>query len=176
LNWIAAGGTLLIAGLITTPVLSISLARAARAYVTTLKPRCAILTVVTLLALGCVMKQSGQTITLGRWVAGAGGILAFIGPMISWLGVGVTGSDRSSNSLFGALQVTAAKQSGLSPILMAAANRSGGVLGKDDLAPEPGERRRGVGRAGQEGEISRPRRLEPRPCARHVRDRVPAVD
>ena len=70
MNWIATGGTLLIAGLITTPVLSISLARAARAYVTTLKPRCAILTVVTLLALGCVMKQSGQTITLGRWSPG----------------------------------------------------------------------------------------------------------
>ena len=49
--------------------------------------------------------------------------------MIGWLGVGVTGSDRSSNSMFGALQVTAAKQSGLSPILMAAANTFGGVLG-----------------------------------------------
>jgi lactate permease len=128
LNWIAAGGTLLlIAGLITIPVVSISLA--ARAYVTTLKQLMwAILTVVTVLALVHVMNEAGQTITLGAGRR-AGGIFAFIGPMIGWLGVGVTGSDRSSNSMFGALQVTAAKQSGLSPILMAAANTFGGVLG-----------------------------------------------
>ena len=129
MNWIAAGGTLLlIAGLITIPVLSISLA--ARAYVTTLKQLMwAILTVVTVLALVHVMNESGQTITLGRSSPGAGGIFAFIGPMIGWLGVAVTGSDMSSNSLFGALRVTAAKQSGLSPILMTAANTVGGVLG-----------------------------------------------
>jgi lactate permease len=129
LNWIAAGGTLLlIAGLITIPVLSISLA--ARAYVTTLKQLMwAILTVVTVLALVHVMNESGQTITLGPLVAGAGGIFAFIGPMIGWLGVAVTRSDMSSNSLFGALRVTAAKQSGLSPILITAANTVGGVLG-----------------------------------------------
>jgi lactate permease len=65
LNWIAAGGTLLIAGLITIPLLS--LARAARAYVTTLKQlRCAILTVVTVLALGCVIVYR-QSTDVGGW-------------------------------------------------------------------------------------------------------------
>ena len=55
------------------------------------------------------MNLSGQTITLGLWVAGAGGVFAFLSSLIGWLGVAVTGSDTSSNSLFGALQVTAAK-------------------------------------------------------------------
>jgi lactate permease len=76
------------------------------------------------------MNQSGQTITLGLWAAGAGDFFAFLSALIGWLGVAVTGSDTSSNALFGALQVTAAKDAGISPTLLAAANSSGGVLGK----------------------------------------------
>src|SRR3712207_9376300 len=76
------------------------------------------------------MNLSGQTITIGLWIAGAGGILAFLSSIIGWLGVAVTGSDTSSNALFGALQVSAAQESGLNSILMAASNSSGGVLGK----------------------------------------------
>jgi len=157
LNWVAAGGTLLlIAGLITVPVLRLSLARAARAYVTTLKQlRWAIVTVTTVLALAYVMNASGQTITLGLWVAGAGGFFAFISAMIGWFGVAVTGSDTSSNSLFGALQVAAAKDSGLSPVLMAAANSSGGVLGKMISPQNLAIGAAAVGLAGKEGEIFR---------------------
>jgi lactate permease len=128
LNWIAAGGTLLIAGLITFPVVSISPRRAGvrdyseAAHVGDPHRRDRART--------CAHDERvGPDDHAGALVAGAGGIFAFIGPMIGWLGVGVTGSDMSSNSLFGALQVTAAKQSGLSPILMAAANTFGGVLG-----------------------------------------------
>jgi lactate permease len=156
-NWVAASGTLLlIAGLITIPVLRISLARAARAYVTTLHQlRWAILTVVTVLALAYVMNASGQTITLGLWVAGAGGIFAFISPMIGWFGVAVTGSDTSSNSLFGALQVAGAKDAGLSPVLMAAANSSGGVLGKMISPQNLAIGAAAVALAGQEGQIFR---------------------
>ena len=95
-----------------------------------------------MLALAYVMNLSGQTITIGLWIAGAGGILAFLSPIIGWLGVAVTGSDTCSNSLFGALQVSAAKEAGLDPTLLAAANSSGGVLGQDDLAAEPRHRRR----------------------------------
>jgi lactate permease len=77
------------------------------------------------------MNQSGETTTIGLWAAGAGGILfAFISPIIGWLGVAVTGSDTSSNSLFGPLQVAAAQHAGLPEILTAAANSSGGVMGK----------------------------------------------
>jgi lactate permease len=107
--------------------------------------------VVALLALAYVMNE----ITLGLWVAGAGGIFAFLASMIGWLGVGVTGSDTSSNSLFGALQVAAAKDSGLSPVLMAAANTSGGVLGKMISPQNLAIGAAAVGLAGQEGEIFR---------------------
>ena len=156
-NWIAAGGTLLlIAGLITIPVLRISLAGAVRAYVATLKQlRWAIVTVMTVLALAYVMNQSGQTVTLGLWVAGAGGIFALLSPMIGWLGVAVTGSDTSSNALFGALQVKAAQGADLAPVLMAAANSSGGVLGKMVSPQNLAIGAAAVGLAGQEGEIFR---------------------
>ena len=76
-------------------------------------------------------------------------------PMIGLLGVAVTGSATSSNSLFGALQVTTAKQSGLSPILMAATNTSGGVLGKMISPQNLAIGAAAVGLAGQEGEIFR---------------------
>jgi lactate permease len=157
LNWVAASGTLLlIAGLITIPVLHLNLARAAHAYVATLKQlKWAILTVVTVLALAYVMNASGQTITLGVWVAGAGSAFAFISAMIGWFGVAVTGSDTSSNSLFGALQVAAAKDSGLSPVLMAAANSSGGVMGKMVSPQNLAIGAAAVGLAGREGELFR---------------------
>ena len=92
-----------------------------KAYGTTLHQlRWAILTVMAVLALAFVMNLSGQTITLGTWTAAAGGAFALLSPILGWLGVAVTGSDTSANSLFGALQVTAANQAGLSDVLMAA--------------------------------------------------------
>jgi len=131
-NWLAAAGTLmLIAGLITIPVIGISPAKAFRAYLDTYRQlAAAILTVMAVLGLAYVMNASGQTAALGTWMAGAGAAFAVLSPILGWLGVAVTGSDTSSNSLFGALQVSAAKEVGLSPALMAAANSSGGVLGK----------------------------------------------
>ena len=71
-----------------------------------------------------------MTTTLGRWIAGSGDLFAFLSPIIGWLGVAITGSDTSSNALFGALQVEAAREAGLSRVLLASANSSGGVLGK----------------------------------------------
>ena len=132
LNILSAAGTLLlVSGLLTMIVLKIGAGRAVRAYVRTLAQlKFAILTVMAVLALGFVMNESGQTTTLGLWMAGAGGLFALLSPILGWLGVAVTGSDTSSNSLFGALQITAAAQAHLSPVLLAAANSSGGVLGK----------------------------------------------
>jgi lactate permease len=89
-----------------------------------------ILTVVAVLALAYVMNFSGQTVTLGLALAATGGFFAFLSPVVGWIGVAVTGSDTSANSLFGLLQTTAATQTGISPYLLAAANTSGGVLGK----------------------------------------------
>jgi lactate permease len=131
-NWLLATGTLLlIAGLITMPVLRVTPRQAVVAYGRTLRQlAAAILTVMLVLGLAYVMNASGQTATLGTWMAEAGGLFALISPLLGWLGVAVTGSDTSSNSLFGGLQVTAAAKAGLDPILMAAGNSSGGVLGK----------------------------------------------
>ena len=135
-----------------------------------------ILTVVAVLALAYVMNFSGQTVTLGLALAATGGFFAFLSPVVGWIGVAVTGSDTSANSLFGLLQTTAATKTGISPYLLAAANTSGGVLGQDDLAAEPGHRRR-RGRHRGQGERAVPQGdlVEPGPAARHVRAGLPAV-
>jgi lactate permease len=110
---------------------------------------------MAVLALAYVMNGSGQTVTLGMWMAGAGGIFALFSPILGWIGVAVTGSDTSSNSLFGALQVTAAGKAGLSPLLLAAANSSGGVLGKMISPQNLAIGAAAVGLSGQEGELFR---------------------
>ncbi len=157
LNYLSAAGTLLlVAGLLTMPVLGVGPAAALRAYSRTLKQlRYAVLTVMLVLALGFIMNQSGETKTLGLWMAGAGGLFALISPVLGWLGVAVTGSDTSSNSLFGALQVTAAQKAGLSPTLMAAANSSGGVLGKMISPQNLAIAAAAVGLEGREGDLFR---------------------
>jgi lactate permease len=157
LNWAAAGGTLLlICGLLTMPILGISPRRALRTWVATIvQLRGALITVAGVLALAYVMNLSGQTITIGQWLAGAGGAFAFLSPLLGWFGVAVTGSDTSANSLFGALQVAAAHKAGLDPTLMAAANSSGGVLGKMISPQNLAIGAAAVGLAGEEGTLFR---------------------
>jgi lactate permease len=157
LNWSSAAGTLLlVAGLLTMAALRVSPGRSLRIYADTLKQlKWATVTVATVLALAYVMNLSGQTITIGRWLAGAGGLLGILSPIIGWLGVAVTGSDTSSNSLFGALQVSAAKDAGISEVLLAAANSSGGVLGKMISPQNLAIGAAAVGLGGQEGEVLR---------------------
>ena len=156
-NWLPAAGTLmLISGLITMAVLGLRPGRALGVFGRTLDQlKWAILTVAAVLALAYVMNQSGQTITLGLWAAGAGGFFAFLSALIGWLGVAVTGSDTSSNALFGALQVTAAKDAGISQTLLAAANSSGGVLGKMISPQNLAIGAAAVGLAGHEGDLFR---------------------
>jgi lactate permease len=152
----AAGTLLLLSGLITMAALRIRPRVALAAYGEALNQlKWAILTVASVLALAYVMNFSGQTITLGMWVAGAGGVFAFLSSAIGWLGVAITGSDTSSNSLFGALQVTAAKNAGLSPTLLAAANSSGGVLGKMISPQNLAIGAAAVGLTGKEGDLFR---------------------
>jgi lactate permease len=157
LNLLTTPGTqMLVAGVLTMIALRLSLPRAIKAYGATLHQlRWAILTVMTVLALAFVMNLSGQTITLGTWMAGAGAAFALLSPILGWLGVAVTGSDTSANSLFGALQVTAANQAGLSEVLMAASNSSGGVLGKMISPQNLAIAAAAVGLNGKEGEIFR---------------------
>jgi lactate permease len=156
-NWFPAAGTLLIlAGVITALILRVSPARALKAYGDTyVELKSAIITVMAVLALAFVMNLSGQTTSLGLWLAGAGGAFAILSPILGWLGVAVTGSDTSSNALFGALQVQTASEAGLDPVLMAASNSSGGVLGKMISPQNLAIAAAAVAMAGREGDIFR---------------------
>jgi lactate permease len=157
LNYLPAAGTLLlISGLLTMAALRLSPARAVRVYGRTLDQlKWATLTVAAVLGLAYVMNLSAQTITIGTWIAGAGGVLAFFSPIIGWIGTAVTGSDTSSNSLFGVLQATAAEKANIDPTLLAAANSSGGVLGKM-ISPQNLAIGAAVcGLAGREGDLFR---------------------
>jgi lactate permease len=154
--WDSPGTVVLFCGLLTIAVLRINLGQALRAYGATLDQlKLAIVTVMAVLGLAYVMNLTGMTTTLGRWVAGSGGLFALLSPIIGWLGVAITGSDTSSNALFGALQVEAAKSAGLSDVLLASANSSGGVLGKMISPQNLAIGAAAVGMAGKEGDILR---------------------
>jgi lactate permease len=157
LNWLtAAGSQLFVCGLLTAAALRVAPRRALAIYAATFKLLIwAIVTVCSVLALAYVMNLAGMTITLGMWAAGAGGFFAFLSPIVGWFGTAVTGSDTSSNSLFGALQVAAARHAQLSPTLLAAANSSGGVLGKMVSPQNLAIGAAAVGLAGREGDIFR---------------------
>ncbi|MEU7583305.1 lactate permease LctP family transporter [Streptomyces sp. NPDC041068] len=154
---LGTGGTLvLLAGVGTAAVIGVHARVAVREWAATVHElRFAILTVTSVLALAYVMNLSGQAATIGHYVAAAGAGLAFLSPVLGWFGVAVTGSDTSANALFGALQVTAAQQSGLSPELLAAANSSGGVLGKMISPQNLTIACAAVGLAGKEGDLLR---------------------
>jgi lactate permease len=156
-NWLATPGTLLvIAGILTAIVLRIPPRRALAAYGRTyVELKWAIVTVMAVLALAYVMNLSGQTTSLGAFLAGAGGFFVFLSPILGWVGVAVSGSDTSSNALFGALQVQTAARAGLDPLLLAAANSSGGVLGKMISPQNLAIAASAVGMAGREGDIFR---------------------
>ncbi|WP_406139414.1 L-lactate permease [Streptomyces sp. NBC_01089] len=154
---ISTGGTLvLFAGVLTAAVIGVRAGDALREWAATVRElRYAILTVTSVLALAYVMNLSGQAATIGHFVAAAGAGLAFLSPVLGWFGVAVSGSDTSSNALFGALQVSAAHESGLSPQLLAAANSSGGVLGKMISPQNLTIACAAVGLKGQEGDLLR---------------------
>ncbi|MEV6349166.1 L-lactate permease [Actinoplanes sp. NPDC051851] len=157
LGWLPAAGTLMIvAGVLTAAVLRIRPTAALRAYARTYHElRHAIVTVMAVLALAYVLNQSGQTATLGAFLATAGTVFVFLSSILGWIGVAVTGSDTSSNALFGALQVQTATKAGLDPVLLAAANSSGGVLGKMISPQNLAIAASAVGMAGREGDIFR---------------------
>ncbi|MFF4911092.1 L-lactate permease [Streptomyces sp. NPDC001260] len=154
---VSTGGTLvLLAGLCSAAVLGVHARVALEEWLATVRElRFAILTVTSVLALAYVMNLSGQAATIGHFVAAAGAGLAFLSPVLGWFGVAVSGSDTSANALFGALQVTAARESGLSPELLAAANSSGGVLGKMISPQNLTIACAAVGLAGREGDLLR---------------------
>ena len=97
---------------------------------TLMRVRLSLLTIALMLALGFTTRYSGTDTTMGLAFASTGFLFPFFSPLLGWLGVALTGSDTSSNVLFGNLQKVTAQQIGVSPILIAAANSAGGVMGK----------------------------------------------
>lgn len=132
LNLLSATGTgILAAALISARILGYSFREALHVYGSTLKQvRYSLLTIMAMLSLGYVTRYSGLDASLGLTFARTGWLYPFFGTLLGWLGVALTGSDTSSNVLFGSLQKLTANQVGVNPVLMAAANSSGGVMGK----------------------------------------------
>jgi len=131
-NYLSATGTaLLLAGTVSGLLLGVSLSSLVGIYLRCLwRVRTSLLTIALMLALGYTTRYSGTDTTMGLMLAGTGVLFPFFSPLIGWLGVALTGSDTSSNVLFGNLQQVTAQQLHLSPQLMVAANSSGGVMGK----------------------------------------------
>jgi lactate permease len=134
-NWVfqplGTGTAILVATLITAALVGVGPARYLQAVVTTWRQsRIAILTVALIVGLAYLMNYSGLNYTLGLGVASAGIFFPMLSAFLGWIAVFLSGSDTSGNALFGNLQVVAANQLGLNPVLIAATNSSGGVMGK----------------------------------------------
>ena len=157
LNFLSATGTgILAAAVVSGLFMGFSLAKMARVYGQTIyRLRHSLLTISAMLALGTLTRYGGIDATLGLALARTGSLYPFFGTLLGWLGVALTGSDTSSNVLFGSLQTITARQTGVSPILMAAANSSGGVMGKMIDAQSIVVASTATGWYGQEGSILR---------------------
>lgn len=156
-SWLSSPGTMLLAcAVVVALVYGIGLSGlAAEMKETAVKMRWAFVTVASVLALAYVMNLSGQTITIGAWIAGTGTAFAFLSPLLGWLGTAVTGSDTSANALFATLQQSAAERAGIDPTLLVAANTSGGVVGKMISPQNLTIAATAVGLVGQESAILR---------------------
>ncbi|HWP14069.1 MAG TPA: L-lactate permease [Xanthobacteraceae bacterium] len=131
-TWLSyTGSGMLIAAIISGFIMGYTPGGLIAAYGRTIKI-CAysLITISAMLAIGTLTRLSGIDATLGLAFAGTGVLYPFFGTLLGWLGVALTGSDTASNVLFGNLQKITSEQLGLSPILMGAANSSGGVMGK----------------------------------------------
>jgi lactate permease len=157
LNWLSATGTgLLLSGIISGCLLGITPAKLLKTYLETLRRvRLSLLTIAAMMALGFTTRYGGLDASMGLAFASTGFLFPFFSPMLGWLGVALTGSDTSSNVLFGNLQQISAQQLGISPVLAAASNSSGGVMGKMIDAQSIVVAGVATGQQGNEGEILR---------------------
>jgi lactate permease len=157
LNWAAATGTgTLIAAVLSGFLMGLGPISLAREFFTTIfSIRFTVITISAMLALGFVSRYCGLDATMGLTFARTGALYPFFGTLIGWLGTATTGSDTSSNVLFGSLQKLTAQQIGVSPVLMASANTVGGVMGKMIAAPSIVVASTATQQYGQEGSILR---------------------
>jgi lactate permease len=156
-NWLSATGTsLLLSGILSGLIVGYGpLALAKIFWGTLMRVRKSLLTIAAMLALGFSTRYAGLDATMGLAFASTGFLFPFFSPLLGWLGVALTGSDTSSNVLFGGLQMVSAEKLGLSPILSAAANSSGGVMGKMIDAQSIVVASVATGQQGEEGAILR---------------------
>ena len=156
-QWLSSPGTLLLlSGIVVALVYRVPMLEAAKTFGRMVhKLRWTFLTIASVLALAYVMNLSGQTITVGTWIASVGAIFAFLSPTLGWIGTAVTGSDTSANALFATLQQTAATNAGIDPTLLVAANTSGGVVGKMISPQNLAIAATAVGLVGKESDIFR---------------------
>jgi lactate permease len=152
----ATGTSLMLTGIVSGLALKMKVGDLFKTYAHTLwRIRFSLVTIAAMLALGFVTRFSGSDSTMGLAFASTGPLFPFFSPMLGWLGVALTGSDTSSNVLFGNLQVVSAEKLGMSPILAAASNSSGGVMGKMIDAQSIVVAAVATGEHGKEGEILR---------------------
>ena len=157
LNWLSATGTgILLAAIVTAIFLGVPLGQILSVAATTLRRmRNPLFTIALMLALGYVTRYGGTDATLGLAFTKTGWFYPFFAALLGWLGVALTGSDTSSNVLFGSLQKITAQQLGLNPILIVTANSTGGVMGKMIDAQSIVVATASTGQQGQEGRILR---------------------
>jgi lactate permease len=128
---LSTGTAILLAAIVTAAVTMLSPAAFLGCVVQTVRQIwLAVVTVCLIVALAYLMNYSGLAYTLGQGAASVGGLFVLLSPFLGWIAVFLSGSDTSGNALFGNLQVVASKQLGLNPVLFAATNSSGGVMGK----------------------------------------------
>ncbi|BDU77871.1 L-lactate permease [Mesoterricola sediminis] len=156
-NWLSATGTsLLLAGIVGGLFLGFGPLELLKIFGKTIKRvKISLLTIAAMLALGFTTKSAGLDATMGLAFAATGALFPFFSAMLGWLGVALTGSDTSSNVLFGGLQKITAQQLGLNPIITAAANTTGGVMGKMIDAQSLVVASVATGQEGEEGTILR---------------------
>ena len=131
-NYLSASGTaILFSAIIAIPLTGLKFSDGIKIFISTLKQlKFPITTIASVLAFAYIVNDSGITITIARALASTGILFPFFAPVLGWLGVFITGSDTSSNALFGKLQATTAVSIGVDPVITVAANVSGGVVGK----------------------------------------------
>jgi len=157
LAWLSGVGTAtFFAGMLAGPLLGLTLGQTLQVFFKTLrKLRTSLIAIIAMMSLGFLTRYSGMDAVMGLAMARTGVLFPMFGTLIGWLGVALSGTDAGSNALFGSLQTMTANQLGISPVLMAAANSAGGVMGKMIAAQSLIVGCAATGQQGKEGDLFR---------------------